>query len=445
VNNPPTYVNTSPFAVSWSGSDTSPGSGLAGFNVQSKAGAAGTWTDWRVGTPGTANTTENFSGTDGTQYFFRVQAVDNAGNTQAAYGTPGSGVLVDLTLPSSSVNALPTYTTSAGFNVTWTGSDTSGGTASGINCYDVQYSKDGGAWTAWQSCTTSVSASFTSTGNGTYAFRSRAKDNAGNWENWPGSADTQTIVDTTPPSFTSVNDGPGADIDFSASSNTIEANWAASDSDTGIGHYEYAIGTTSGGTNVVNWTTIGTNTSLSKNGLTLTHNSVYYVTIRAYNAAGLFTDQPSDGVKIDLMPPTTSMSAPNSPYMGTTNFNVAWSGADGAGESGLTTYTIEYKTVGLSGWTAWQTNTSSTSGTFSGINGYTYQFRTIAKDAVGNTTPYPTSPDYQVETTVDTSNLPAPANISEGSETDPDAEYTSITSSFSGHWDAVSGAARSSK
>lgn len=455
VTNPPQYSNVNPFPVSWNASDSAPGSGLAGSNVQYKIGAAGTPQDWMVGgvgLPGTSNSSESFNGIDGNDYYFRTQAVDNAGNTENTYTAWSTSVLLDLTFPISAVNPLPTYTMSPTTNVTWTGTDNSGGTASGVDCYDVQYSKDGGAWTDWLTCpaNTVTTGSFDSTthgGNGQYDFRVRAKDKATNLEAWPPGPDTSIIFDTTDPVITFVNDGDGADMSFTNSNTTLSANWAANDPETGIDHYEYAIGTAANGNNIVDWTNVGTSTSMTKNGLTLVHNTTYYITVRAYNPAGAaishYSFASSNGVKADLSAPTTDMSDPNSPYTGATTFLVSWSGADGPGESGIVSYTVQYKDVGYGGWTNWPayTNTLSTSGNFTGVNSHQYQFRTLGTDASGNVTAAPTSPDYQVATTVDTSNLSAPANISDGSESDPDTDFTSVTTQFSGHWNAVAGAA----
>jgi len=46
----------------------------------------------------------------------------------------------------------------------------------------------------------------------------------------------------------------------------------------------------------------------------------------------------------------------------------------------------------------------------------------------------PVAPDYQVQTTIDTSSLSAPATISEGSESGPDIDFSNVSTQFSGHW-----------
>jgi hypothetical protein len=50
--------------------------------------------------------------------------------------------------------------------------------------------------------------------------------------------------------------------------------------------YEYAIGTTSGGSDVKTWTSTGTTASMSDSALTLQTSKVYYVSVRTTDAAG---------------------------------------------------------------------------------------------------------------------------------------------------------------
>ncbi len=91
------------------------------------------------------------------------------------------------------------------------------------------------------------------------------------------------IGDTTPPSIPSVQ-ACGA-----ASPDTLSARWSASDPDSPITLYEYAIGSTQGGVDVVYWT--GTQeTSFFRTGLNLTAGQTYYVSVKARNAGGIWSD-----------------------------------------------------------------------------------------------------------------------------------------------------------
>ena len=68
----------------------------------------------------------------------------------------------------------------------------------------------------------------------------------------------------------------------------MSANWDASaDAESGISGYQYAIGTRAGGTQTVNWTSLGNVTTVTKTGLTLRVGQTYYFSVKAVNGAGL--------------------------------------------------------------------------------------------------------------------------------------------------------------
>lgn len=113
----------------------------------------------------------------------------------------------DKLAPKSTVLPLPIYSNSPEIVVRWAGEDEPKG--SGIVSYDVQSRiVPNGAWTDWQSATAQVQATFDGEDGYTYEFRSRARDAAGNVEEWPEKGGAYTTVDTRPPSldiFTPVN------------------------------------------------------------------------------------------------------------------------------------------------------------------------------------------------------------------------------------------------
>ena len=105
----------------------------------------------------------------------------------------------------------------------------------------------------------------------------------------PNSAFTFTVDyaggvgDTTPPPMPSVL-ACGA-----ASPDTLSAHWYASDPDSEITLYQYAVGTTAGGSDVINWTTTP-ESSFYRSGLSLTAGQTYYVAAKARNAGGLWSE-----------------------------------------------------------------------------------------------------------------------------------------------------------
>jgi hypothetical protein len=108
-------------------------------------------------------------------------------------------------------------------------------------------------------------------------------------------------IDWTNPLCNTVNDGVSIDIDTTTTLTTLSANWTTSaDANSGIAKYWYAIGTTSGATNVVNWTDNLLNTSVTKTGLSLTNGQHYYFSIKTVDGAGLYSICNSNGVYTDI-------------------------------------------------------------------------------------------------------------------------------------------------
>jgi hypothetical protein len=123
-------------------------------------------------------------------------AVDQAGNKAAAAG-PSSTVLVDNTPPTSTVAALPQYSTGS-FTVSWSGSDNPGG--SGLASFTIYVIDNGGPATPIATNTTATSLVYSNVVNGhTYGFFSIATDNAGNTQPAPSTPQASTTVDTVAP------------------------------------------------------------------------------------------------------------------------------------------------------------------------------------------------------------------------------------------------------
>ncbi len=98
-------------------------------------------------------------------------------------------------------------------------------------------------------------------------------------------ASAYTYKDVTPPNMSGIafNDGT---TEWSTSASPIFTWNAATDSQSGVSYYEIAIGTTSGGTDVQSWTSVGNVTSYQFTGLSLTKGQSYFASIRATDVAG---------------------------------------------------------------------------------------------------------------------------------------------------------------
>ena len=115
--------------------------------------------------------------------------------------TPPIFNTLDVDLPTSSVEALPAGFDTTTFEVAWAGVDSPGG--SGIANYDIFVSENDDAFRPFLTGTTLTSAPFVGETGRRYEFYSVARDNAGNIEAAPATADASTTIqgglDTTPP------------------------------------------------------------------------------------------------------------------------------------------------------------------------------------------------------------------------------------------------------
>lgn len=90
----------------------------------------------------------------------------------------------------------------------------------------------------------------------------------------------------------------------------LHATWSASDPDSGISEYQYSIGTWTGGTDVVNWTSVGANTEVTRTGLSLIDSVTYYVNVKAKNGVGTWSNVgSSDGILISSGCPVADFAA----------------------------------------------------------------------------------------------------------------------------------------
>ena len=205
------------------------------------------------------------------------------------------------------------------------------------------------------------------------------------------------MVDATPPTATGVpNDGTGADIDYQSSTTTLSANWAGvfADAQSGVAGYEWAIGTTAGGTNILGYASVGTATSASGS-FSLTSGTKYYVTVRATNGVGLQSTATSDGVTPDTSAPTVT-SAPDDGLAAdidyqtsTTTISANWAGSFSDPQSGIAGYEWAIGTgmggTNIQGYTSVGTSTSATRSGLALISGTKYYVTVRATNGAGLT------------------------------------------------------------
>ena len=120
---------------------------------------------------------------DGTKTLY-ARARDAAGNIGQSNST---SVILDTTLPISTIGQLPGETDNPNIAVNWSGNDAT----SGVKWYDLQYRDGSGSWTDWLQHTVLVNSTFIGQQGHNYSFKVRALDNAGNqqvYQDAPGAS-----------------------------------------------------------------------------------------------------------------------------------------------------------------------------------------------------------------------------------------------------------------
>lgn len=102
------------------------------------------------------------------------------------------------------------------------------------------------------------------------------------------------LIDRSAPTLTYLNDGNSLDIDTTTST-SFSANWQFEDIHSGISEYEYAVGSTVGGTDIQTWTTAGGQSNATILIPNPVLDQIYYFSVRAQNNAGLYSQHSSDG------------------------------------------------------------------------------------------------------------------------------------------------------
>ena len=190
LNALPIWTTATSFQVSWGG-NAQGGPPITSYNFQVNVNNGGWQTPFLLSN--TPQTSFQYFGANGNNYQFRVQASNNNG---ASFG-PWSAVVstsVDNAPPTTTMNALPQYTTSPSFWVSWNGADSGSGVAS----YNLQSQLNGGSWVTLISNTPQTSFYVQNAQTAAYGFRVQAVDNAGNVQPWPSNAQASTTVLVNP-------------------------------------------------------------------------------------------------------------------------------------------------------------------------------------------------------------------------------------------------------
>lgn len=181
----------------------------------------------------------------------------------------------------------------------------------------------------------SANVTLTLTTGRAYHWQARVKDAFGNYSAWTsfgdnGETERDFGFDSAAPTTGSVYDGTGTgtDADFNNGSLTsLSFNWSGfSDAASGIQRYQYAIGSTSGGTDVQSWTSTATDTSVTGSNLSLRTGVTYYGQVRSVDNAGNTSAAiVSNGQRVLPLPPTAGFSPAKKAKTSSRTPTVSWS------------------------------------------------------------------------------------------------------------------------
>ncbi|MBZ5676611.1 MAG: fibronectin type III domain-containing protein [Acidobacteriia bacterium] len=215
--------NTNQVSLSWTASTESGGT-ISKYLVERCQGA-GCNSFAQIGTPTGASFTDAGL-TASTSYSYRVRAQDAVG-TVGPYSSAITFV-TPPTIPSAPGNLTATPISGTQINLSWTASLETGGA---ISTYLVERCQGATCSNFAQIATpTSTTYSDTSVGSGSYNYRVRARDNAGNLSPYSNLANG-AIGDTQPPT------APSNPVATPTSSSQISLTWTASTDNTGVTGY----------------------------------------------------------------------------------------------------------------------------------------------------------------------------------------------------------------
>ena len=164
----------------------------------------------------------------------------------------------DKTPPSGSItiNSYASYTSSASVSLNLSASDKGSGMKKG----KARFSNDNSSWSSAENYKSYKSWTLSS-GDGTKTVYVKFCDSKGNWMR--SAASDSITLDVSKPSKPTVTDSGSS----ATSTSSLYASWSASDSTSGISEYQYQIRTKT--KLIVDWTSAGTSTSVTKNSLSL--------------------------------------------------------------------------------------------------------------------------------------------------------------------------------
>jgi fibronectin type 3 domain-containing protein len=387
-----TALTPNDIELNWSASTDSGGSDLAGYKIERCTGS-GCTNFTQTGTSATTGYTDTGLSAD-TTYTYRVRAYDNAGNN-SGYSNPASATTPPEITPPTVPGNLTGNTDFGVVKLSWNASTDSGG--SGLAGYKIERCTGSGC-TDFSQIGTSTTASYTDSGlsEGTYTYRVRAYDNAGNHSGYSNVL-SLFAPDNIPPT------APGNLTATPLSSTEISLSWNASTDNggSGLGGYWIERCTGAGCTDFTQvWGSQNLNTSYTDTGLSP---GTYSYRVAAFDNQSNYSGY-SNTVTVrtpDPISPTVpvnlTVTQTNPPYG--CDVELSWSASTDSGGSGLAGYRIERcgEPFQYSTCTTFAEIGTSTTASFSEcLYPGTYNYRVRAYDNDGNNSGYSNSDSVTV-------------------------------------------------
>jgi len=216
------------------------------------------------------------------------------------------------------------------------------------------------------------------------------------------------LTDTDAPTVSHVREGTTGDLTYIGTATQISAHWNGSDAASGIKKYEYAVdtsATTITGT-IKEWTSTGTDTSVTIGSLSLVEGKTYYISVRATDKLDNVSDVvTSNGVKIDITAPTVGSVIHGTDHhfhwlSDTSSAIATWSGfSDGA--SGIKEYEVLLRDTlnnkNIVDWTNASLEVTYSFTALALLNNGQYYLKVRASDEVGNLSHVAESSIFQVD------------------------------------------------
>ena len=249
--------------------------------------------------------------TEGLTYYINVYAIDSVGNVSATVSSDGFGVDLDSPLAGTVFDGqtvdLDWTNNDSTLSANWSGfSDAT----SSIANFEYSIGTTAGSqnispWTLIPGSLITVTQDSLSLTHGTtYFFNIHAYDEADNVSQTISS--NGITLDTEMPVINQLTEGSPENPVYQASDDSLALYCNANDNLSGIGLYQFAVGSTEGDSDIVAWTTFTSeNSSVIFEPLVLINGSVYYGQVRVFDQAGNSNMLEGDGVIIDATPPAS--------------------------------------------------------------------------------------------------------------------------------------------